>query len=166
MKRVTVKVSKIQGKGVYALENIKKGEIVLEINDSHAVKDPSKLTKYQHEYECDYLADGKIVLMQPPERHINHSCDSSTYVKTIEGKRKVFAMKDIKKGDEITYDYSINGYNDGTFDCHCGSKNCRGVYQGNFFKLPKDLQIRYLPYLDNWFVKEHENEIDRLTRKH
>lgn len=74
------------------------------------------------------------------------------------------AIHDIKKGDEITYDYSINGYNDGTFICHCGAKNCRKIYQGNFFKLPLDVQQRYLPYLDDWFIQEHTDEVEQLKK--
>jgi SET domain-containing protein len=165
MGKAEVRESKIQGKGVYATQNINEGEVVLEIDDSHVVRNPSKLTAYQNEYECDYLADGKIVLMQVPEKFINHSCNPTTYVKTINGTRKVLAIRDIKKGEEITYDYSINGYNEGSFNCYCGSENCRGVYQGNFFKLPKKLQIKYLPYLDDWFIKEHKDEIDRLKER-
>ncbi len=165
MKNVEVRNSPIQGKGVYALREFKAGEEVLEIDDSHVVTDESSLTQEQHAFDCDYLADGKIILMQEPEKYINHSCDPSTYVKTKKGIRKVLAMRDIKIGEEITYDYSINGDNDGTFECKCGAINCRGIYQGNFFKLPKELQIKYLPYLDDWFVKKHSTEIERLKRE-
>lgn len=162
MESVFVKRSPIQGKGVYASRGFKRGNVVLEIDDSHIVTDPSKLTKEQNEYDCDYLADGKVVLMQEPEKYINHSCDPNTYVKTINGVRQVLAMRDIKTGDEITYDYSMNGYNNGTFKCACGNKNCRIVYKGNFFKLPKGVQLKYLPYLEDWFTQEHKKEIERL----
>ena len=164
MKNVVVKKSRIVGKGVFSNRNFRKDEVILEMDDSHVATDPSKLTKVQHEYELDYLADGKIVVMQVPERYINHSCDPNSYVKTVNGIRKVFAMRDIQKGEEIVGDYSINGHNEGTFKCHCGSKNCRLVYQGNFFKLPKTLQKKYLPYLDDWFVEQFKDEIVRLRR--
>ncbi len=163
--KVIVKNSEIQGRGVYATEDIKKGGTVLQIDDSHIVTDPSTLTEEQNEYDCDYLANGKVILMQEPEKFINHSCGPTTYVKTLNGIRYVLAMRDIKEGEEITYDYSINGYNDGTFECHCRSSICRGVYQGNFFKLPKDIQIKYLPYLEDWFINEHPGEIKKLTEE-
>lgn len=163
--KVEVKKSKVQGKGVHAIVGIKKGDMVLQIDDSHVVTDPSTLTKKQNEYDCDYLSDGKVILMQEPEKYINHSCDPTTYVKTINGIRNVFAMRDIKKGEEITYDYSINGFNNGTFECHCGSPICRGIYQGNFFKLPKDIQIKYLSYLEDWFISEHSKEIKELKER-
>lgn len=165
MSKVTVKTSQIQEKGVYASQDIKTGEIVLTIDDSHVVSDPGKLTDEQNEYDCDYLANGTVILMQKPEKFINHSCEPSTYVKTIDGVRHVLAMHYIKSGDEITYDYTINGDNEGTFECRCGSKNCRRIYNGSFFKLSKELQIKYLPYLDNWFVKEHQSQINKLKEE-
>jgi SET domain-containing protein len=164
MKNAVVKKSSISGKGVFAAKDFKESEMILKIDDSHVVIDPTKLTKEQHEFELDYLANGKIVFLQSPERYINHSCDPNSYAKTMHGVRKLVAMRGIKNGEEITFDYSINGYNDGTFGCHCGSKNCRGIYQGNFFKLPKLLQKKYLPYLDDWFVEQHKEKIDKLRR--
>lgn len=163
--KVVVKKSAIQGNGVYAITNTKKSDVVLEIDDSQIVKKGTKLSKKQLEFDCDYLADGTVVIMQPPEKFINHSCDPNTYVKTIKGIRKVLAMRNINSGEEITYDYSINSFNEGTFKCNCGSKNCRKRYQGNFFKLPRSLQLKYLPYLDNWFVEEHKKEIKELKVK-
>ncbi|MDD4938140.1 MAG: SET domain-containing protein-lysine N-methyltransferase [Candidatus Shapirobacteria bacterium] len=164
MDNVIVKNSPVQGLGVYADKDFKIGETVLIIDDTNVVTDESKLTPQQHEYDCDYLSDGKVILMQEPEKFINHSCDPNTYVKTINNLRHVLAMRNIKKGEEITFDYSINGFNNGTFECKCGSKNCRKVYQGNFFKLSKELQLKYLPYLDDWFINDHQKEIDSLKR--
>lgn len=158
---VYVSHSETQGKGVFASKNFKKGETILTIDDSHVVTDETQLTKEQHAFDLDYLSD-KTVLMQEPEKYINHSCDPNTYTRTHNGVQHVLAMKEIKKDEEITYDYSINGDNDGTFVCHCGSKKCRGNYQGNFFKLNKELQIRYLPYLDEWFRKKYEREIRKI----
>lgn len=164
MSDIEVNNYSIQGKGVYATKDFKKGSVVLEIDDSHIVKDTNTLTKEQFEFHCDYLSNGTIVLMQEPEVYINHSCNPNTYVKTVNGVRKVFAMREIKTGDEITYDYAINGENAGTFKCKCGAKKCRKIYNGSFFKLPKDLQKKYIPYLDDWFVKEHLKEIEIIKQ--
>ena len=158
---VVVKNSPMQGKGVFASRDFKKGDFVLVIDDSHVVEDESQLTPEQHEFDLDYLGD-KIILMQEPEKYINHSCDPNVCVRTEISVRNVYAMREIFQGDEITCDYSVNGDNEGTFECHCGSKNCRKVYQGNFFKLPLDIQIHYLPYLDTWFVEKYKKQIDEL----
>ena len=67
--------------------------MILEIDDSHVVDDESKLTKKQQKYDCDYLSNGIVVLMQLPEKYINHSCDPNSYTKTVDGVRKVYTMR-------------------------------------------------------------------------
>jgi SET domain-containing protein len=161
MKTIIVEQSEIQGKGVFAARCFHKGEVVLQIDDSHVVTDEITLTKDDREYSADFY-DGKIVIMQEPERYVNHSCDPNCYVKTIDGVRNVLALRDIAEGEEITYDYAINGDNEGTFPCHCGSKRCRKTYIGDYFKLPIEFQIEYLPYLEDWFLKQHRKEITAL----
>jgi len=164
MKNVLVKESKIQGKGVFAAKRFHKGEEILIINDSHVVEDETSLTEEDWKFSADFF-DGKIVIMQEPERCINHSCDSNSYIKSINDVRKLLAVKDIVVGEEITYDYTINGDNEGTFPCHCGTKRCRKIYTGNYFKLPTELQIEYLPYLEDWFIRKHKDKIDELKHK-
>jgi SET domain-containing protein len=161
MSLVSVRNSEMQGRGVFSNTDFQVGEVVLEIDDSHVVTDETLLTPEQHEFDLDYVGD-KTILMQSPEKFINHSCDPNTYVKTFHGVRTVLAMKPIKKDEEITYDYAINGDNDGTFECHCGSRCCRGVYQGDFFKLSVERQREYLPFLDDWFVEKHRQKIQSL----
>jgi len=163
MAPIFVEKSHIHGKGVFANQDFAAGERILAIDDSHVVDDPSKLTAYQNKYQCDWLKN-KIVLMQPPERYINHSCNPNSYVKTIRGIRTLLAMKDIQKGEEITYDYAINGYYESADPCHCGSKKCRQILNCDFFQLPEALQQKYLPYLDNWFVKEFKEKVEELKR--
>jgi hypothetical protein len=34
-----------------------------------------------------------------------------------------------------------------------------------FFRLPVDVQVRYLALLDDWFVAEHRDEVDALKRR-
>jgi len=163
-----VKESRIHGKGVFVNGGFREGEVVLEIDDSHVVTEPSTLSDEDRQLLdsdwCDYLANGKTVLMQVPERYINHSCDPNTYVKTINGVRKVLAMRDIEEGEEITYDYAVNGYYGEPAACHCGSSNCKGVLLSDFFRLPRPLQMKYIPYLDAWFVEQFRDRIEKLKR--
>ena len=51
-------------------------------------------------------------------------------------------MKNIKKGEELAFDYSINVLDgeDWKMKCHCKSKNCRINLNGEFFSLPNKLQ--------------------------
>ena len=104
------------------------------------------------------IGKGKYLIFGYPERCINHSCDPNVF----EYKRKVIAMRNIKNGEEITFDYSICSIDDWRMKCHCGSQNCRKTVRGNFFKLPQKLQIEYLPYLDEWFKKEFNKKLNQL----
>ena len=163
MQNVSVKASKIQGKGVFAEKSLQRGDEILEIDDSQVVEDESTLTEEDWAYNADFF-DGKIVIMQEPERCINHSCDPNSYVKTIHEVRKLYALKNIVAGEEITYDYTLNGDNEGTFPCHCGAARCRKIYRGDYFKLPVELQLEYLPYLDGWFLVKYGEKIEALKQ--
>ena len=73
MPRVYTSQSTIHGTGVFAADHLMPGEIILKIDDSRVITDtePLDTEKGEQEHHCDYLADGKVVLMQPPERFIN-----------------------------------------------------------------------------------------------
>ena len=82
MSRVYTAESPIHGTGVFSSAHFSPGEIVLKIDDSRVVTDADPLDPARGEFEhhCDYLAGGKVVLMQPPERFINHRCDPNTFI--------------------------------------------------------------------------------------
>ena len=166
MTKVVVKESPINGVGVFLMENIAKGEVVLAIDDSRVVtpKFPLDISKGEFEYHCDYLAD-RVTLMQYPERHINHSCDPNTFVKTIDGIRYVFALRPISTLEEVTYDYCINGFGDTLWECNCGSPRCRKTIHSDFFHLPYNLQIEYLPLLDDWYIEEYKEKVQTLLAR-
>src|ERR1044071_2686614 len=77
------------GIGVFAKRPFSPGEPILVIDDSRVVDDLHPLRPGEEERHCDYLEAGKVVLMQPPERYINHSCRPNTWVKTVKGRRRV-----------------------------------------------------------------------------
>jgi len=116
MNSIVVKKSKIDGKGVFANRDFKKGEIVIlwkpKIISEEEFKELSE--KNNH-----YLIkqDGNYFLMQSPEKFVNHSCEPNT--KAIN--KSDVAIGDIKKGEEITSNY-LNP----NFKCNCGSKKCKG----------------------------------------
>ena len=161
---VVVAESKIHGLGVFATRAFATGEIILPIDDSRVVDDEHPLRPQlgEHAYHCDYLAGGKTVLMKSPERHINSCCDPNTYVKTINAIRHVVARKAIKSGEEITYDYIIDCHGGDVWECNCGSALCRGTIVSSFFELPIELQLHYLPLLNEWFIDEHREKVEAL----
>ncbi len=164
MSKVYVDCSSIHGKGVFAAVDIKEGEQILKLDDSRVVTNdnPLRPEKGEYQHHCDYVENGKVILMQEPERYINHCCEPNVYVKTIDGTRYVYAIRNIKAGEEITFDYCINGYGDSIWQCLCGSPKCRKIIDIDFFHLPKQKKLEYLPYLDEWFIRENKKKIKEL----
>ena len=77
-------------------------------------------------------------------RLINHSCYPNCEVAGTGLKVWVYAIKDIKKGEELSYDYGFSfdkDYKD--FPCKCGSKNCVGyiVREGSRWRIKKQKSI-------------------------
>ena len=73
-------------------------------------------------------------------RLINHSCNPNCEVFGTGLKVWVYAIRDIKKGEELTYDYGFGfdeDYKD--FPCRCGSKNCVGyiIREGSRWRIKK-----------------------------
>jgi len=164
MAGVVVAESKIHGLGVFATREFAQDEIILPLDDSRVVDDdhPLQFDLGEQSYHCDYLTSGKVVLMQSPERHINSCCNPNTYVKTINGVRYVAARRPINSGDEITYDYIIDCHGGVVWQCGCGSSRCRGTIVSSFFELPVELQLEYLPLLNEWFIDEHREKVGAL----
>ena len=162
MKKVEVRASKIKGKGVFATRPIAKGEVILPIDDSVVIRpdDPvlSKLIGSEPD-PCDYLPDGTVILMQEPERYINHSCDPNVYIYTVDKERFLLALRGIDKREELAFDYAIGVVGGDWLDCLCGAANCRGRHRSDFFALPRAKQLEYLPYLEFAFVEIHHERI-------
>lgn len=160
---ISVRRSSIQGCGVYVDDAVIRGSTVLTIDDSHTLDDAEDASPDQRLY-LDFLAGGRVVVMQSPERYINHSCDPNAFVRTIGGVRKVLARRDLMADEEITYDYSVNGSGETVWLCSCGSERCRRTVHSNFFELPLPLQKLYLHELDEWFVEENSERIAHLQQ--
>jgi hypothetical protein len=160
---LVVRESRVHGLGLFAAEGFRAGDLVLAIDDSRVVDEAHPLLPSDDPVHCDYLADGMVVLMPYPERHINHSCDPNVYVATRGGRRVVLALRDVQADEEIAYDYSINGGGNTLWTCSCGAKRCRQIIHSDFFHLPIALQHEYLPLLDDWFREERASQLSQLT---
>ena len=164
---VIVKESPIHGLGVFATKNFESSELILVGDESRIVTpdNPLRRDKGEYEYHCDYLAGGKVILLPWPERHVNHRCDPNAYVKHIDGIRYDFARRQILAGEEITHDYCINGFGNIVWYCKCGCARCRKIIHADFFHLPLELQIEYLPLLDDWYIEEYREKVEDLKRQ-
>jgi hypothetical protein len=143
-KNLIVKNTKI-GKGVFANKNYKSGEIIFEFRGKFFTYE--ELPVPYEKVEDHYVQIGKNLYLGPTgdmDDFFNHSCVPNAGLK-INGKKVLLtAIKDIVKGDEITWDYSTTmDEDDWEMNCQCGSKNCRRRIR-DFKYLPRAVQKKYL----------------------
>ena len=120
---VEARKSSTHGIGVYALRAFEAGEIVLRWDLSHTLSKEELASLPDHERMYTHSIDGgRTILVQPPERYVNHSCDNNTVVRDYCD----VAVRDIAPGEEVTSDYSSDG-SGSKFTCSCGAENCRGI---------------------------------------
>lgn len=157
MRKVYFGKSKIEGYGIFARKNIKKGEIVF-IMKGRMYKFDS-MTKKEAMARPDIVGIKKNIWIDPSLLNvfINHSCDPNTGVK---GTVTYVALREIKKDEEITFDYSISEDSEWEMQCRCGAKNCRKLIRGIRY-LPEETFKKYLPYIPKYFQfvyrKYHKN---------
>lgn len=153
---VEVRQSSIEGLGVFAVVPFLAWQCIREINVLREVTEAAPLRPDLGERidHCDY-PDGRIVLLGPPDRHLNHSCDPNAFVRYQGDRCYLVARRDIDAGEEITCDYNMNITGGTSWPCHCGARRCHGETIGDFFKLPTAIQQEYRPLLAEWFVRRH-----------
>jgi len=157
---VDVRPSGIEGLGLFATRAFARGEVIRAINVAREItaEAPLRPELGERRDHCDY-PDGKAVLIGYPDRHVNHSCDPSAWVRYREGGSELVARRAIPRGAEITCDYAINVTGGDSWPCHCGAARCRGTVIGDFFALPEALQREYARYLAEWFVRRHRGRL-------
>ncbi|MFT3763399.1 MAG: SET domain-containing protein-lysine N-methyltransferase [Pseudoxanthomonas sp.] len=147
-KKIEARKSDIHGNGVFAVAPIKKGEFIIEYKGKRRTHDEvdrddsgdaesghTFLFTLNDEYVIDANHKGNRA------RWINHSCDPNCEAVIDEhegGNRKkdriyIQAMRNIKPGEELTYNYGIVLDQPHTarmkkiWACRCGSKKCSGT---------------------------------------
>jgi hypothetical protein len=113
----------IAGLGLFAEEDIKKGERIIEyigntLLGQEAIDAPANM--YLFEVSRNKTIDGSPRWNKA--RYINHSCDGNAESETRKGRVFIQAIKNIKKGEEITYDYGEEFFLEYCSDCKCGAK--------------------------------------------
>ena len=159
--KTEVRKSSIDKKGVFAKKLIKKGEVIsvlggFIINEKEHKKFSKTIFKDIDQYSIR-VADGLYLLSRriesmklEKEDFFNHSCNPNAGYK---GHLLIIAMKDIKPGQEITYDYAMTDCDEvDFFKCCCAAKNCRKIITGDDWKKP-ELQKKYKGYF-SWYIHE------------
>ena len=153
MKVYKIKKSNIDNKGLYASKNIKAKQIVIHYKGK-------LVTKKEVEKNPKFDNDKAIYLFNVSNRYdldgdfeyndarlINHSCNPNCEVDGKGLKLWIFALRDIKKDEELSYDYGF-GYDKDykQFVCKCGANNCVGyiVREGSRWRIKKSKSVSVL----------------------
>lgn len=144
--KVKVRRTKKFGKGVFAIKDIRKGEVIAEFDGEIYDDDFEPWTNdlYNHtiQFGRTLWRDSKGVA-----RLINHSCDPNCGIRSL---FKVVAMRAIKKGEQITWDYEMTEKNPTwRMRCKCGAAECRKII-GNYSNMPRKIRKKYGTYISAW----------------
>lgn len=151
----TVKRSSIHNRGIFAKHDIPNDSPIIEYigekitkaestRRGDALMEKSKKTGgaavYVFTLNKRYDIDGGKG--RNPARYINHSCAPNCEAYIIRGRIWIYSLREIKAGEELTYNY---GFDADTWDdhpCRCGSERCIGyiVEEKQWPKLLRILQ--------------------------
>ena len=139
--RIVVRRSGIHGRGVFARRRLREGETVCEYKGERiseleiARRYPENMEGRNHTFvfgiDFDLNIDGGV--SGNIARWINHACDPNC--DTYEKDKRIYvrAIRDIRPGEELSYDYAIEAGEPLTqavkarWPCWCGAKKCRGT---------------------------------------
>ncbi len=141
--RIVVRSSKIHGRGVFANVFIPKGTRIIEYKGKR-ITDAAADRKYGYDegtHTFLFLLDNKMVIDANyngnSARWINHGCAPNCETDEIDGRMFIDAIRDIKPGEELSYDYNLQVEERYTpklkkmYACGCGAKRCRGTILGS-----------------------------------
>ncbi|MDP9265715.1 MAG: SET domain-containing protein [Chloroflexota bacterium] len=142
---VEVRRADRKGLGVFARRPFPKDALILRFSGQRVGKsDLPALTEWEREHlgEVDV---GIYQMLPEPRCYANHAC-SPNAVSTTD---TLYALREIREGEEITIDYRLNAYDDGTvweMRCDCGAEEGPHTVLGDFFSLPAERQRRTYPW--------------------
>ena len=138
-KWVAVRSSGIHNKGLFAIRDIPEDTKIIEYIGEKIIKAESERranlqdergretgegTVYMFTLNDRYDIDGNV--SYNAARYANHSCDPNAHTDVKKGRVWLYASRDIKKGEEILYDYGFELDSWEDYPCLCGSKRCVG----------------------------------------
>lgn len=138
---IEVRGSLIHGAGVFARTDIPQGERIIEyVGEKIGKREAGRRVDASIASHRQNQNDGAVYIFELNKRydidgnvpynlarHINHSCDPNAEAEIVRGRIWIAAIKDIKKGDEITYNYGYDFDKDYIdHPCRCGRACCVG----------------------------------------
>ena len=140
--------SPIEGLGMFATEQIAKGEVVAVYGGIIVPKTDIEVYR-ERMGAIRGIQISEDFFMCPTEKKgglFNHSCQPNLgYTNTI----LIVAIEDISLGKELVFDYGMSETNFKPYICNCGSQNCRKTIKPDDWK-NKELQEKYGEYFASY----------------
>lgn len=157
--RLAVKDSGIHGYGVFAQEPIRKGQFIAELRGSRITYQTS--VHGQSNRYSDWIGIGDDTWIDPIDefQYLNHSCNPNAGLKGSR-KLKLYALRRIEAGEEITIDYSTTESDpDYCFENLEPAHEHYRQFVGPVQSLPVDTYKRYFPLIPKHFQRVYEKEV-------
>lgn len=129
-----IKKTKNRGRGVFVKREIKQKTIIGEYTGEKIKIAEYDLEKDREGLYLMYLDDTYAIYPDPTKidiHLINHSCEPNCWMINHRDHIYFFALRDIKKNEELTISYLLppkdKTCNPCTHDCKCRSKSCTGT---------------------------------------
>jgi hypothetical protein len=136
--RVIFKPSPIHGMGGFARAEISAAARVIEYVGEKITKQESlarceRNNEYIFALDDEYDLDGDV--SWNPARFLNHSCEPNCEAQLIAGRIWVVAIREIKAGEELTFNYGYDLEDYREHACGCGARGCVGyIVAEEFFE--------------------------------
>ncbi len=135
---VIFKSSPIHGMGGFARADISAGTRVIEYVGEIITKQESLACCEQNNEYIFAIDDARDLdgnVDWNPARFLNHSCEPNCEAQFIEGHIWLVAIREIRAGEEITFNYSYDLEDYREHPCRCGAKSCVGyIVAEEFFE--------------------------------
>lgn len=115
------------GLGLFAKQDIPKGQFIIEYfgRELSEKETYTSKSKYLFEVSSKKTIDGTI--RENIARYINHSCRPNCEVEIKKGRVLVFSKRNIKAGEELSYDYGKEYWNEHIKPLGCKCDKCLKV---------------------------------------
>ena len=150
--KTEIRLSDTEGRGLFAKEPIRKGEIV-SVRGGHIITRQMEKKIKKPDGFWGYPISDEVVLgplntqeVESVMMFLNHSCEPNV---GILGQIIFVAMRNIDSGEEMTIDYAMFGADKEPMKCNCRSSNCRGLITDSDWKIKK-LQMKYRGYFSSY----------------
>jgi len=131
--------SSIHNQGMFAAADIEAGTRIIQYVGEKITKKESTRRALEWEAAARKKGEGLVYIFDlnkrydldgnkpnNPAKFVNHSCDPNCEAVNYDGEIWIVALRDIKAGEELGFDYGYDIQHFMDHPCRCGSANCIG----------------------------------------